>query len=130
MGFDGVLADVVAEVVQLRLAADDVVKAFVLPERAFAIEPFVDGASGKTFDGMQAFGERPVGFRCDEGVNVVGHDDGFVQVQASAVPMLQGVHNDLSLFGLAEDAGAVTGVEQLVPAGVEGFGVLPAKVIR
>ena len=118
-----------AVVAKLGFAADDVIPRFVIPEAAFALELLVDGAGAEAFDGVHQVLQAVAGMGADEGVDVVGHDDGGAKIEPGAVKVLEGVRNVPAEGGIAQEAGAIAAIEQSVPADVEDFGVFVADCI-
>ena len=60
-------------------------------------------------------------------MDMVGHDDPVAQVVALTVEVGQGVRDDASYPGLAQDTGAVTGIEPVFDASGEALVVFAGR---
>jgi hypothetical protein len=67
-----------------------VIEGFVLPDWAGSSGSLIDAARGRSFDGLQNFGEREgpafsVTHRCEPQVHVIWHDHNRVQPNCFAI---------------------------------------------
>ena len=105
---------IVGDVEELTCVVDDVADAVfvvaVLPE--FAKGGFADRVRGGAFDQLHAAGGGVVDCRGDQGVEVIGHDDEAVELEAVCVAMTEeGRDNEIGVAGGLEEAPAMVGDE-------------------
>ena len=84
----------------------DVIEGLCLPNFPLAAQGLVDAVRGGAFDGIHDLGERIdlscglIDERREDQVNMVGHDDGDLEIELCAIVMQAGFENDRAdVFG-------------------------------
>lgn len=89
--FDRILANVVPVELQLGAGADDVIVAFILPDRSRGTDGLVDGFGGEGLPGVKQGGQVIPWQRFRQKVDMVRHEHELIQKVALSVKMEQGI---------------------------------------
>ena len=113
VGSLGILADIATNPLERFPGPNQVVEAFVHPERPCGFE-VSELLTGKGLPGMEDAFERVTGVRPYDDVSVVGHDDELVEEVTVAVEMEQSVADNGGAGRVFEGAGSSTRVQPLL----------------
>ena len=115
-----IVVDVTHGVDVVAIGSYKAVEDFALPKASRASHLLIDFQRAEAFYAPHDVGNVPSGIEFEEEVYVVGHDDIGVDVAGAAVVVGDGLLEDVAERGLAEEAGAVAGVEGFHEVGTEG----------
>ncbi len=102
---------------ELCLAAHNVIKGFLLPERTFSIQCYVDVMGAPTFPVTDDFTKR-VGFkRFDQCMEMIGHDAPGVEAVGLAMAGRQSCGQDVGAYRFCQVAFAAAGIEKFMKTG-------------
>jgi hypothetical protein len=112
-GCHRILSDIPSDAAPLRVAANPVIKALALPESPCSnTENFLGLTGGELFPRLQDVAQEMIWHRPENDVNVVGHDNPFVQHLPVFVKMEHGIANDPGDLGPAQMTCAMPLVEK------------------
>ena len=112
--------DIVRDSFELLFIPHQAIVTFILPERLASESKYKIGFSCcESFEGLRQFRDRKV--RCDQEVDVVGHDDVVMQFVSSTISVEDGLDHQVGNFGSLKVQRTRTPIVEQAIHGDEGF---------
>jgi len=114
--FAWIVSDIAAEIFELDLGSDQVVKAILLPEAAGLLQTLVDRSTSETFPFFTLFQHRIIVSKRHQHVNVIRHDHEICHPVPISIKLQQAVRDSFCVRRIFQHTVPMAFVEFVVPS--------------